>query len=491
MKSILLALSVAVAANGSVGLWSSAPQLGAVVSRASLVAFQFVPFVNDVDEHDVVVDFSVAPATVETIKGEGFTCTTSGATARCTRGLFPANTVGGITLGVRMPSEVTGFHITVIATISAASGSTYTWRPNVFVSKAFIVSESRGSLADAITQANAACVNNDPCEIEFPFSGTISESLPAITAKHLKMDGHKDIVLDGTGLAFNGNSELEISGFTIQNFDGGPGILLNAEPRTGLRATVEDNVLTGNLRGIMTYNTAFTYIYDNVISNNRRSGVWIVSGYYPAVYRNTIETNGASGVYFGPGCQFGMADDNEIRSNRDFGVAIDPQSKWTEVRGNSMKGNGQLGIDYGLDLVTPNVADDSRRSVPNAPVLTSATYDPLTKKTVIMGHVDLIKPADVGYYAPLIDLYVSSTLDANGMAQGEKPLYESLDYNLPIGLNRNTGDFVVIYSTDLTGQYISATYTRMYALGKGAPTPQYYENWQATSEFSNPVRVTR
>jgi len=286
----------------------------------------------------------------------------------------------------------------------------------------------------------------------------------------------------------SGSGEITISGFTIQNADSA-GILLLGEPPTSFRATIQDNTLTGNLRGLMAYGTSFMYVHDNVMSGNRRSGVWIIDGYYPAVYENTIEDNGASGVYFGPGCQFGMADENHIAFNRDFGVAIDRAAKWVEVRGNSMKSNGQLGIDYNLDLVTPNVADDSARTVPNAPVLTSAAYDPVTKKTTISGHVDLIKPADVGFYAPLIDIYRSSSLDAHGMAQGEKPLYGRLDYNVPV-LDRATGNFTYTYDGDLTGQFVSATYTRMYALGKGAPSPEYYENWQATSEFSNSVRVT-
>ncbi len=482
MKMFFLALSVAVSANASLGIYSISPQLGTVVHRGDLVTYMFVPFVNDVDETNVVVEFTGAPL-IESISGDRFSC--SG--ARCTRSLFQKNTVGSITLSVRMPSSLAGGHVNVIGTISAASGSTATWRSDVIIPKTFVVSNS---LADAITQANAACIDNHPCTIELPFSGTISEALPPITAKKLTMDGHKGIVLDGTGLVVKGSADITISGFTIQNFEG-PGLLLLLDSHTSLRSTINDNVFTGNLRGVMSYGSSFMYLHDNVISNNRYSGVWIFSGYYPAVYKNTIEGNGASGVFFGPGCQFGMADENQITSNRDFGVAVDPTSKWIEVRGNSMKHNGQLGIDYGLDLVTPNVPDDSARSAPNAPVLTSAIYDPVTNKTTISGHVDLNKPADVGFFAPLIDVYVSRELDAHGMAQGETPLYENLDYNLPVSLDRSTGTFTYIYSGDLTGQYISATYSRMYALGKGGPALQYYENWQATSEFSNPVRVER
>jgi parallel beta-helix repeat protein len=490
MKTFLFALSIAVAANGSVGLYSSKPALGATVKRGEVVTFQFTPFVNTVDEHDVVVEFNAAPATIETVNGLGFDCTTFGTIARCTRALFPANTTAGITLTVRMPSGLGGFHIKVAGTITAVSGSTATWAPDVYVPQTFIVSDTGRSFANAIERANVACTTTAPCEIEFDVAGTIGGFLPPIRAKKINLDAANKIVLDGTGLVVNGSGEIAISGFTIQNNEGA-GILLIGDPRTSFRATIQNNTLTGNLRGLMSYGTSFMYAHDNVISGNRRSGVWIIDGYYPAVYENTIEDNGASGVYFGPGCQFGMADENRINRNRDFGVGIDPAAKWIEVRANSMKGNGQLGIDYNLDLVTPNVADDSTRAVPNAPVLSSATYDPATNKTTIRGHVDLIKPASVGYYAPLVDIYRSSSLDAHGMAQGEELLYNRLDYNVPVQLDRATGDFVYAYPGDLTGQFITATYTRMYALGKGQPAPQYYENWQATSEFSNPVPVER
>ena len=70
-----------------------------------------------------------------------------------------------------------------------------------------------------------------------------------------------------------------------------------------------------------------------------------------------------------------------------------------------------------------------------------------------------------------------------------------VDYGSGVAINVNTGDFVFTYNGDLRGQYITGTLTRMYALGKGVtstslqPRPQYYENWQATSEMSNAVPV--
>jgi parallel beta-helix repeat protein len=496
---LLVLILVSSAASAFVGMQSDAPQLDSVVSPGTLVTFIFKPFVNDVDEHDVTIDFTAAPATIESIDSSQFACTFSGSTAHCTRALFPKNTVGlPIKLGVRMPP--TGGRVTVAATIKAASGATYTWPPWVLVAKPFYVtntaSDGAGSFRDAITRANAGCPNRqNPCEIDFQVSGEINldTPLPAITANRVAIVPENQIILDGRGFESPGltvkSEDLRLSGFKIVNW-GGAGILLLGE-----RGTISESEIRQNLRGVMASGTAFFYLHDNVISENRLSGVWMEKAYYPAVYENTIENNGASGVYYGPGTQYGAIDENTIRFNRDFGVAVSPQAKWIEIRGNSMKGNGQLGIDFALDLVTPNVADDSRRPVPNAPVITSATYDAHLNKTTIIGHVDLIKPADVSYYNALIDLYASSALDAHGIAQGEKPINLTVDYGSGVGINSRTGDFVFTYNGDLRGQYVSATYTRMYALGKGItatslqPRPQYYENWQATSEMSNSIRV--
>src|SRR5205823_5056992 len=206
-------------------------------------------------------------------------------------------------------------------------------------------SDGAGSFRDAILRANASCPDrHQPCEIDFQTFGTINldTPLPVLGAKKIAIDGKKQIILDGRGLdahglTYNGD-DLTLIGFTIENW-GGAGILLTAG-----HADISDSELRQNLRGLMGFNTGFLYLHDSVISDNRRSGVWLETAYYPAVYENTIENNGASGVYFGPGSQFGAIDENTIRFNRDFGAAISPQAKWTEVRANSMKGNGQLGI---------------------------------------------------------------------------------------------------------------------------------------------------
>src|SRR5260221_11107667 len=158
--ALMVLILVSSAASAFVGMQSDTPQLDSTVSPGTLITFAFKPFVNNVDEHDVVVDFTAAPATIESIESSQFACTFSGSTAHCTRALFPKDTVGlPIKLGVRMPP--TGGRITVASKITAASGATYTWSPWVNVASPFYVtntaSDGAGSFRDAITRANAGC----------------------------------------------------------------------------------------------------------------------------------------------------------------------------------------------------------------------------------------------------------------------------------------------------------------------------------------------
>src|SRR6266851_2877638 len=184
----LLLILASSAASASVGLYSMKPSLDSVVSPGTLVTFLFVPFVNGVDENDVTLTFSAAPATIESISSGQFTCSASGTTARCTRALFPKNTQVEVTLSVRMPP--TGARVTVNGTITAASGSTYTWSPWVNVASPFYVtntaSDGAGSFRDAIARANVECLERQhPCEIDFQITGAINldTALPAITAR--------------------------------------------------------------------------------------------------------------------------------------------------------------------------------------------------------------------------------------------------------------------------------------------------------------------
>src|SRR5436305_15306091 len=117
---LLVLILVSSAASAFVGMQSDAPALDSTVSPNTLITFVFKPIVNDVDERDVTIDLTAAPATIETIQSEQFTCTKSGTTAHCARALFPKNTVGmPIKIGARNPAF--GVRLTAASKITDAS----------------------------------------------------------------------------------------------------------------------------------------------------------------------------------------------------------------------------------------------------------------------------------------------------------------------------------------------------------------------------------
>jgi hypothetical protein len=77
----------------------------------------------------------------------------------------------------------------------------------------------------------------------------------------------------------------------------------------------------------------------NIISGNLRSGVW-------------------QGIYLGPGIVAPRIEGNTIANNREFGIAVHPSVQRVGAAHNSIHDNALFGIDYGLDLATPNVAID-------------------------------------------------------------------------------------------------------------------------------------
>lgn len=403
---------------------------------------------------------------------------------------------------------------------------------------AFVVTNTAddgdGSLRKAILDANAGCT--PACKIDFKIAGpppaegwfTIRprSPLPEVTAQDILIDGAAqtdftgdtnpggpEIAIDGrsagasaSGLVLRPSgpaanpSVFAVKNLAVGNFDG-PALLIFS----GFRSEVANNYLgvdpagrtaQPNLRGLMVFDSSFLTIHDNLISGNRYSAVFIWSSATPVVRENRMGVaadgtsplpNGASGIFFGPGTASGAALDNRIWFNGDFGIAVARTASWIEAHGNSMKKNGNLGLDFGLDAPTPNVADDSTRSAPNAPLLTSARYDAAANQTVISGRIDAVLPPGCDCTLA-VEVYRSSSIDAWGYAQGEVPLGAAAQFAGPAH-----SDFTIRIGGDLTGAYISATSNRLQILNFGAPgpgeRPSAGNSRQATSEMSNPVRV--
>ena len=247
---------------------------------------------------------------------------------------------------------------------------------------------------------------------------------------------------------------------------------------------IEGNHLSGNERGIVMSARGSVFIEDNIISGNRRAGIFLGEGFYAGITKNRIVGNGASGIFLNVGrnaqSEGGGADidDNVIADNGEWGVCRTPAGD-ISLTNNAIFGNTSQGIDIGLDNETPNRSDDWN-SFPNKPVLFSAAYDPATNTTIVRGHIDTMMLSGVA-----IDVYASSTLSRWGYAQGERRVAGKV-------MENSRADFEIIAPGDLRGSFITATCTRTRIIGWAKPPLEQSHLAslpQNTSEFSNAIEV--
>jgi hypothetical protein len=367
-----------------------------------------------------------------------------------------------------------------------------------------------GSLRDAIVQANANCTPG-PCRIVFEipppvpaegwFTITPVEPLPAITADRVSVEGLRqtaftgdsnplgpEVAIDGhlarRGLKIVSRCEAVIEGLALGNFDQDYGLTFNAAG-AGCpggyrpdRRSVASNMIgvdpTGNTpwpnqRGL-NLDGALAGVSKNVISHNQFSGIGMWSG---SVHfeNNRIESNGASGIFLGPEVARTAIVNNVIAYQREMGVAAARSKATVEIRGNAMKDNGGLGIDWGLDGVSPVDADD-RNGPSNAPVLLSATYDAAQKKTLVTLSLKSAPLSSYEYRDDLIDIYGNSTPDGDG----ERSLGTVHVHSV------TNGTITVAVPGDLRGQWLNATWSRDNPINNFEPVPD-----RATSELSNAI----
>lgn len=367
-----------------------------------------------------------------------------------------------------------------------------------------------GSLRAAIDDANASCALA-PCKIAFEIAGeptaggffTIApaNALPPVTAARVVVDGATqtafsgdtnaagpEIAIDGrftreaNGLEIRSVCEGVVNDLAIGKFDG-YGIVASLNPSACPDATVRTNFETvsrpdrrlitrnhlgtdpagreawPNLRGIAADDSFSTTIADNLISGNRRSGVWIWRGAID-VTGNRIGTaadgttplpNGASGIFAGPQVSRLSATRNVIAYHPDMGVAIAAGAGDVYVEDNSIFGNAGLAIDRGLDSVTPAVElpDD----VPNAPTILSAVHDHLLNKTVVTVS---LRSSLVQGQQELVTVYA-------GERPGDLSRSVGLEVISPFDAGpRNTNGipFTIELAGDARGHWLTATSTR-------------------------------
>jgi parallel beta-helix repeat protein len=451
----------------------------------------------------------------------GVTCTSTNATVHCETGTLQVNARATIRVTVRTPPVYDGGAFALTARVAATNrilasrslSATTSW----YFAPLFVVNNNAdsgpGSLRQAIIDGNARCVASQ-CRVGFRIPATdvvtihLATALPAVTG-NLGIDGisekyfvgqkdlaHPLIQLDGSLVAAGNALELRgegsgVSGLAIGNFPG-IGVMLVVQERQSYVRFITDNFIgtdaTGtiampNQRGVMVLGNRYGYLTRNVISGNRLSGVWILGGYQINIDSNRIGVaadgvtplpNGASGIYVGEGSDRSWISRNTIAYNREFGIAVHPSVRQMDASNNSIFGNGNFGIDYGLDLATPNVEVDAGRQ-PNTPVLFSATYDAARKVTTIEGELHSFEAA-----APLGNRFrISFYSNDSARAQAQTRLVDALVSGI--------GHFSINVNGDLRGKYITAITLRYRKGDEG--TLEEYAISEETSEISAPVVV--
>lgn len=444
------------------------------------------------------------------------TCTVTNATTIvCSRAELPFFSEIAVRAEVLMPDRIDGSEVEVVAAARSnapdldPANDTVTGRipliPNILVLNTN--DEGAGSLRQALLEAQQRCVEK-LCTIAFRIPGIGAgqravirprSELPEVRGR-VKIDGGSqtffigdtypdgpEVVIDGSlappvthGLLLGGPScEMYVFELAVVNFSA-PGIEAHRGdfrlegcghflfPNT----VIARNHLSGNYRGVAIAGQGYVNVSENVISGNRRAGVFADRSTYVEILRNRITGNGASGIFLNPVPELsgGVVASNVVSGNGEWGIARTPTGD-VRIYENAIFGNRYLGIDAGLDLETPNRPDDTpfAPGVPNKPVLLSAQYDPVTNKTHLRGRLRSVAPLYSGFR---IDVYASSSLSAAGHAEAERWLVSFL-------LREHDGDseFEVALDGDLRGKYITATNTRTH-LGN-------FENFvEDTSELS-------
>lgn len=436
-----------------------------------------------------------AGMTIEKIEAPLWTCTIAGGSAECRAPALDENCQcgGDILITTRANNDPHGGEgsLEVIATSdlpedydvnnsSAATVQTY---------RHFVVNTNadagEGSLRAAIEQANQNC-SPAPCKILFDMPvdalNTITPAtpLPAIMADRVFIDGGSKITLDGTaahyGLDLRAPCESVVQGLALRNF-GDQGLAVATDPCPDSindpldQRRVSGNTIAGNFRGLRLDQAQGVLVRDNVISDNLRSGVWSWNGKALRILDNRIERNGASGIFLGPEVHTADVLSNTIAGHPDMGVAVALGAEVIQIRRNAMSNNRGLGIDWGLDGISPVAADDSAAQS-NAPVILSARYDPATDQTQV---TMTLESAPLGSY-PLwdIDVYANDAPDGDGGQWiGSHEIYE-----------QPSSAVVMLLRGNHSGKWLNATSTRVRSIYL-----ELYIGPSITSELSNSVRV--
>jgi Right handed beta helix region len=536
LLSLLLATTVPLVAQTPRLTTTIDPALAIVDANAS-ATLQTILRAN-VQVTDLRIVYSIdGEATIERIEAHaGWTCATAGKTAECTNPYSGAE--DRLTVTVRTGATNGGTStLTMTATsaqpVDGSGGNIAHATLQSFQTLAVETTADAGpgSLRAAIETANRL---TKPVRIEFrlpapvPAEGwftIIPESpLPPIMTERAFVDGKSqtrftgdtntrgpEIAIDGhlahRGLEIHSSCMARVEGLVLGNFDENQGLWFtkthpcaNSGGSTTDVRLVMDNYIgtdpTGtvawpNLRGLRG-DFGSGSIRNNVISGNTYSGMWIwlsESRYDSFVIEeNRIGVaadgvsplpNGAAGMLLGPRVSADVRR-NIIANHPGMGIALVRGETYVGIRENSMRDNGGIGIDWGIDGVSPARPED-RGSDPNRPTLLSATYDAATNRTLFNVQSKSDRPGADGNYLSL-DFYANRGPDGDG------------EQWLGTGaVNANDGNaYVTAIAGDHRGKWINATLTRTPVFFVRPPSDRIASELatfgdDSTSELSNSV----
>ena len=360
--------------------------------------------------------------------------------------------------------------------------------------------EGSGSLRQAIHDVNALCAVKKPCAILFRIPAPVPENgwftiqprtpLPLIRAS-LKIDGRTQTLFtgdtnpDGPEIEINGafvhelpgirvrpNCDVQIRNLAVNGFPGFGIEALRHDSDVCLGSNIEivenylgtdprGRVAKPNGRGLGVFGSSST-IAGNLISGNRRSGIY-VNGGFTEILQNRIGVavdgsplGNSAGIFL----DVNGADvtENVIAHNDGMAIARTRRGEILIIK-NSMFGNLQQGIDVDIDGPSAQRSDDT--DVPNAPVLFSATFDPVRNVTIVRGRIDSNHVAHTNF----IEVYASSALSRWGTPQAEQLAGAGQLLSAHM-------DFEIVVPGDLRGKWITATYNAVRFDGFVRPDPR-------------------
>lgn len=259
------------------------------------------------------------------------------------------------------------------------------------------------------------------------------------------------------------------------------GIYLNAD-----RTTLQGNLVGTDINGTAALSNGYYGIVvvgvrsntiggsvtgaGNLISGNNLGGVLLVSASFNQIQNNLIGTDlsgtngvgnigsGVDSIYDGDYGNYitgNLISNNAIAFNASNGVVIAAAfggSESNRITENSIFTNGLLGIDLGRDGVSAiQVAPtNGPNAYQNYPTITSATFS--NNQTRIQGNITDVASTTT----MMLEYFASRYCDPTGYGEGESFIGRT---NVTIGLTSATFD-VSFPTTDLSGQYITATATR-------------------------------